>query len=323
MASLLLDPFFTVLDANGKPVNNAKVYVYDEGTTDAASIYSDKGTSTALSQPVRTNSAGKLINGSNARVGVYVDGGQNYKVTITTSADVAVDELDAIIPYSASDGGTLPIASGGTNASTAAAARTSLGAAAASDLSSLSTTVSALDSQVDGIGGDLGDMAAKDNVELTDLATGFEGVCIQRVRTTSATKSSLSGATVPQDSTTPQVTEGDQVFSQSFTPTRSDSIIRVRSAVTVEYSATRQSIYMLFTSGSTDCIQSGHRYCSANTPETLWVEHEFASPGTSAITISTRIGADSTTAPQINGPHFSTVPVSFLLIEEIIDTPVS
>lgn len=323
MASLLLDPFFTVLDANGKPVNNAKVYVYDEGTTDAASIYSDKTLSTALSQPVRTNSAGKLVNGSNTRVNIYVAGGQNYKVTIKTSADVAVDEIDSIIPYAASDGGTLPIVNGGTGASTDTGALSALGAASDSALSSLSTTVSELESQVDGIGGDLGDMAAKDNVELTDFATGLDGLCIQRVRATSATKSSLSGATVPQDTTTPQVTEGEQVFSQSFTPTRSDSIIRVRSRITVEYSATRQAIYMLFTSGSTDCIQSGHAECAANTTQSIEFEHEFASPGTSAITISTRIGADSTTAPQINGPHFSTVPVSFLLIEEIIDTPVS
>lgn len=323
MASLLLDPFAPVLDANGKPVNNAKVWVYDEGTTDPASIYSDKSLSTALSQPVRTNSAGRLINGSNARVAIFVAGGQNYYVRKETSGGSLIDEIPVIIPYTASDGGVVPIASGGTNASSAAAALTSLGAASASDLSSLSTTVSALDSQVDGIGGDLGDMAAKDNVELTDLATGLEGLCIQRVRSTSATKSSLSGATVPQDTTTPQVTEGEQVFSVSFTPLRSDSIIRARSKLTVEYAATRQAIYMMFTDGSTDCIQASHVYCTANTTETVVLEHEFASPGTSAITISTRIGADSTTAPQINGPHFSTVPVSFLLIEEIIDTPVS
>lgn len=323
MASLLLDPFFILADSNNKPVNNGKIYVEDEGGGGSPGIYSDKALTTPLSQPVRTNSAGKPINGSNARVNIYVAGGQNYKVILKTSADVTIDESDVIIPYTASDGGVVPIASGGTNASSAAAALTSLGAASASDLSSLSTTVSALDSQVDGIGGDLGDMAAKDNVELTDLATGLEGLCIQRVRATSATKSTGSGATVPQDSTTPQVTEGEQVFSQSFTPTRSDSIIRVRSRITVEYSATRQAIYMLFTSDSTDCIQASHAECAANTTQSIEFEHEFASPGTSAITISTRIGADSTTAPQINGPHFSTVPVSFLLIEEIIDTPVS
>lgn len=323
MASLLLDPFAPVLDANGKPVNNAKVWVYDEGTTDPASIYSDKALSTALAQPVRTNSAGRLINGSNARVAIFVAGGQNYYVRKETSADALIDEIPVIIPYAASDGGFVPVENGGTNAGTKEDARTELEVASSASVSALATTVSALESQVDNIGGDLGDMAAKDNVELTDFATGLDGLCIQRVRATSATKSSLSGATVPQDTTTPQVTEGEQVFSQSFTPTRSDSTIRVRSKLTVEYAASRQAIYMLFTSGSTDCIQSDHGYFTANATDSLEFEHEFASPGTSAITISTRIGADSTTAPQINGPHFSTVPVSFLLIEEIIDTPVS
>lgn len=323
MTSMLLDPFFIVTDSNNKPVANAKVYVQDEGGGSSASAYSDKTLSTELSQPIRTNSAGRLINGSNAEVVLYVSGGQNYKVVINTSADALLVERDAIIPYAASDGGTLPIANGGTNASTASAARTSLGAAASADLSSLSTTVSSLENQVDGIGGDLGDMAAKDNVELTDLASGFDGICIQRERSTTASKTAFSGATVPQDTTVPQVTEGEEVFSEAFTPTRSDSTIRVTSAVTVEYASALESIYMLFTSDSTDCIQSAHSYCHTGTPQTIFIEHEFASPGTSSITISTRVGGSTSTAPTLNGGFFSTVPISFLLIEEIINAPVS
>lgn len=323
MASLLLDPFFVLVDSNNNPVNNGKVWVYDEGGSTPSNIYSDKGLSSALSNPVRTNSAGKLINGSNTRIGLYGAGGQNYKIRLETSAGAFIDELDAIIPYIASDGGLVPVEEGGTNAGTGPDALTELGAASASDLSALSTTVSDIENQVDGIGGDLGDMAAKDNVEYTDLATGFDDVCIQRVRTTSATKSSFSGATVPQDTTTPQITEGEQVFSESFTPQRSDSTIRVRAAVVAEYSLSREAMIMLFTSGSTNCIQTGHGYCFPSTPQTITLEHEFASPGTSAITISLRLGADSSTAPTLNGGNFSTVPISFMEIREVIDSPVS
>lgn len=322
MVSTLFQPGWRLTDANGKPVNNGKLYVYDAGTTDDASVYSDSALSAALPQPIRTDSGGLPITSGDVDTIAYVAGGANYKIVAKTSADVTLWTYDEWVPLGLG-AGTVAVAEGGTGATTAAGARTNLGAASASELSTLSTTVSGIDSELDSVGGSLGDVSALDLVTPAYLGDGLDDIVLQAVRSTSATKSTLSGATIPQDSSIPQSSEGEQIFSQSFTPTRSDSTIRVTSQVHVEYSAARQAMLCLFTSGSTDAIQTSHGYFTANTMDTITLEHEFASPGTSAITISIRLGADSTTAPQLNGPHFDSVPVSWMKIEEIIDTPLA
>lgn len=322
MAGILFPPGFRVVDANGKPASGAKLYVYEAGTTTQKATYQNVGLTVAHAFPIVCDSGGKPANSSGVAKLVYIAGGANIKVKATTSADVTLWEYDDYA-IAVSDNGTVAVNAGGTGATSAANARTNLGAASSSDLSSLSTTVSAIDSQIDDIGGSLGDLAGKDTVAYTNLASGFDHVCIQRVRVTDATRDAIAGATVPQDTTTPQNTEGSEVFSQSFTPLRSDSTIRVRCAFTLEYSVAREGIIMLFTSSSANCIQAATRSFIANQPNTHYLEHEFSSPGTSAITISIRVGSDSTTAPTRNGVNFSAVPISWLVIEEVIDTPVA
>jgi len=322
MAGILFPPGFRVVDANGKPASGAKLYVYEAGTTTEKATWQNAALNVAHQFPIVCDSGGKPANSGGTAKLVYIAGGANIKVKATTSADATLWEYDDYA-IAVSDNGTVAVAAGGTGSTTAGGALTNLGAASDADLDTLSTTVSAIDGQIDDIGGALGDLAGKDTVAYTDLATGFDAVCIQRVRTTTASKVALSGATVPQDSTTPQSSEGEEVFSQSFTPIRSDSTIRVRCAYTLEYAANRQGIIMLFTDASANCIQAAHRSFVSDQPNTHYLEHEFASPGTSAVTISVRVGADSTTAPTRNGPHFSTVPISWLVIEEVVDTPVA
>lgn len=72
--TLTPDPWFTVLDNNGKIVNAACVWTYQAGTTTAATTYSDVN----LTSP----NANPIIVGSDSRATIYLVPGQSYKFTV-------------------------------------------------------------------------------------------------------------------------------------------------------------------------------------------------------------------------------------------------
>lgn len=74
-----------IVDSNGDPVNNAKVYFYVTGTTTPAVVYSDSALTTPITQPVRTNAAGFLVP-------IYLDPAVTYKSVITDASDVALPD---------------------------------------------------------------------------------------------------------------------------------------------------------------------------------------------------------------------------------------
>lgn len=133
-----LQPFVKVLDSNGVPIVGAVLHVYEVGTTTNRAIYSDAALSVPLTNPLSG------VNASNASGDFprfYMAAG-TYKLRAeVTNGGTLIWEWDNIDTGTAT-GGTLPIASGGTGATTAAAALTALGAAAASDVTALSTQIS-------------------------------------------------------------------------------------------------------------------------------------------------------------------------------------
>lgn len=121
MASNFQEPRAQVSDTNGKPMAGAKLYFYDTGTTTPRAVYSDDALTIAISQPVVADSAGRFAQ-------IYVQTG-TYRVKLFTSSDVLVYDEDDIDPSLSTGAGALAVASGGTGATTAAGARTNLGAA--------------------------------------------------------------------------------------------------------------------------------------------------------------------------------------------------
>lgn len=57
---LLLPGWMPALDSDGAPIPNARVYFYDNGTDDLASVYSDDALTVPLSNPVYANSSGRF-----------------------------------------------------------------------------------------------------------------------------------------------------------------------------------------------------------------------------------------------------------------------
>lgn len=147
MALQIIKPYIHVEDANGNPYVGAKLYVYLPGTTTPAAIFSDAALSVALPNPL-TGASGSDAAGNFPRA--YIAAG-SYKLRAETSAGVLIWQEDNIDTGLSSGSGALPIASGGTGATTATAALASLGAASSSDVTALSSTIAALQTTLQGL----------------------------------------------------------------------------------------------------------------------------------------------------------------------------
>jgi hypothetical protein len=138
-----------VEDLNGNPHVGAKLYVCAAGTTTLSSIFSNEALSTPASNPLTSDSAGNFDR-------FYIAAG-TYKLRAEQSNSTAIGtgtlirEEDNIDTGLSAGSGALPIASGGTGGTTAAAARSNLGAAASSDVTALSTQVTNLSTLVQSV----------------------------------------------------------------------------------------------------------------------------------------------------------------------------
>lgn len=318
MASYLFNPVQFLLDANGNPVSGGKIYVYDAGTTDLTDLFSDSALTVVSANPIITSSSGRYI------APFLADG--EYKIVIMDSnnATLSYPAVDNFSTFITSQGGALAISLGGTGATTAETARSNLGAASASDVSTLSAAVTSVADEIAGIpGGALGDVAALDSITPTDLGTGFKDVCIQRgaVASTSVTtvNSTVSSATTPTNA------NGTQLLSLAFTPTRTDSELEFRATIHIKSANILQGLFYLCRSDSTNAISiSFIRSDSSSIYASVDLYHRFALGADTAITYSIRAansdGGDSFT---MNTSDFGGISKSSLTIRELIDTPIS
>jgi hypothetical protein len=136
MTAHISRPFVHVEDSNGEPYVSAKLYVYDVNTTNLKSIYSDTGLSVSISNPMTSDASGNFAR-------AYVASG-TYKLRAETSGGSLIWQHDYIDTGLTSGSGALAISAGGTSATTAAGARTALGAAAQTDVDDLADDVSTI-----------------------------------------------------------------------------------------------------------------------------------------------------------------------------------
>lgn len=152
MAVLSPSPKAQFLDASGNPLVGGKVYTYAAGTTTPLTTYTTSAGTVANTNPVILDSRGEA--------NIWYSNGTSYKVVLTDSADATIWTVDNIVTIGSLafqnanavniTGGTIgsgvtfngnttgtasnvtgvvAVVNGGTGSTTAAAARTALGAA--------------------------------------------------------------------------------------------------------------------------------------------------------------------------------------------------
>ena len=313
MASIVFPLGWRLTDSNGNPVNNGKIYVYDAGTSNESSVYSDKALSTALTQPIRTNSGGVPITAGDAETLIYVATGADYKIEAKTSADAQIFGPIDDYPILGRNSGTVAVADGGTGATTAATARTNLGAAAQSDYTTLSSTVTTISGERTALpGGAFNDLAGLDLLTPSYL-NDFGPVCVQSSYNQNTANTALS--TMAATGSLPTTSDGTEIFSVSFTPRFSGSVIDIWLNVSAEnQSGASASDFTVAVFQDTTCIQARavNVGISATTIVPLFIRVNADS--TTARTFSVRAGGVSTTFNM--NDVLSTGDITTLLIEE-------
>lgn len=140
MAVAVWTSFQQIANSSGTPYSGALVNVYAAGTTTPLSVFSDSALGVAAANPIVCDSSGQHAMRYIATA--------SYKTTVT---DASLNPLtnwskDNIDPGVAVGSGALPIANGGTGATTAGAARTALGVPASATVTAIASDVTTLQS---------------------------------------------------------------------------------------------------------------------------------------------------------------------------------
>lgn len=153
----------------------------------------------------------------------------------------------------------------------------------------------------------IGFVAAASLVTPLPLARGGTGAAVTRqlAKTSTATLTTVSTGTtlIPSDDTIPQITEGDEYLTISFTPTNASSTLRIKASCTAAHTVAGASLAMcLFQDSTANALDVGFAtvpvvsYCVP-----LDIDHSMTAGTTSAITFRLRVGADTAGTTTING----------------------
>lgn len=156
----------------------------------------------------------------------------------------------------------------------------------------------------------------------TGVSTTSSKIVVQRVLNSSGAYA--SGTTLlPGDDTIPQSTEGDQYFSQPFTPLYATSTIRITSVLFLSHTGTGIVVgAALFQDAGVNSIATGiMTVLGANGTVPVTILHELASTGTTTTTFKIRAGANTSGTLSLNGigtRYYGGTLSSYILIEELI-----
>lgn len=254
MAVAVETSFVQISNASGVPYSGAKVNVYAAGTTTPLSVYSDSTLMSAAANPI-------ICDADGTHPMRYIATAA-YKVAVTTSAGAALTSWskDNIDPGVAIGSGALPVANGGTGATTAGSARTNLAAAAASDMTTAQSDIANLNAWVgytlttrsriatgttaqepvtanasfrfDSTTGRLrfdNTIAWRNVLTAGDITAAdmMAGSVVQVVDATPYAANADITTVIPFDDTPPLITEGTEILTATITPKHASSIMKI------------------------------------------------------------------------------------------------
>lgn len=151
------------------------------------------------------------------------------------------------------------------------------------------------------------------------------GVQVQRVAASYATRTNV-GATIPNDDTIPQNTEGTEILTVSITPKSTTNVLRVFFHGQFEQdNGSRFNFVALFQDSTADALSAtvGFQFpgIALGVAQTALV-HEFVPGTTSAITLKIRVGNQDSSAMYLNGDSsarkFGGISKAWLVVDEFV-----
>jgi hypothetical protein len=121
--------------------------------------------------------------------------------------------------------------------------------------------------------------------------------------TDGALQSFVGATTTPVDDTIPQNTEGNQVMSQTITPSSTTNVLRIRATVNFSHSAASSaSVAALHQNGVSNALSVAHCFiATAGGTAQLVIDHTMLAGTTSTITFTIRVGSDKAGDITFNG----------------------
>lgn len=337
-----------ILSTNGVPSNGALVYVYEPGTTTKINLFTDSGLSSGAENPMVADSG---------FVPLRFMATQAYKLVVTTSAGGSLsyyngDNIDPGIPVGT---GVLALVNGGTGGSTPTAARTNIEAAGSAEVADLAAEVAGLAGAIGstertGIATgttdqrpaspEFGDIRAnstltayeaytgaawkkfalEDAIDNTYFAANSIAFPLQRSRTTSTATTAIS-ASIPVDTSIPQIGEGTEIFSVSFTPRSASSVIVLDAKVRGSIPGGGTVVVAAFKDSDANAIAATYASSDAAAAASgvIHFRAEVSAASTSARTYSLRAGTSTGTFTLNNGSNnLGGLMQSDLIITEIL-----
>jgi len=139
----------------------------------------------------------------------------------------------------------------------------------------------------------LGALATAADVSRDELATGFGTIILQESEVDSDATVITCNTLMPWDDTIPQVTEGTEVLSGSFTPVSASSTLLIEIFVPGSSNSLLRVGCALFQDGGANAIAANWQYIATNETGSFGFTHRMSSPGTSAITFAVRVGPNA------------------------------
>jgi len=317
------------------PIVNGFIYLGERNSDPrvATAIFSDRELTTPLSNPQRTDDAGRSVNK------IWIPG--RYSIEVSNSNDVQrYIQLDAGGSSGAAVINVGNIQGANDITGTGTPTITSYDNLAQFVFLTVQANTGAVTLNVDGVGAkaikknhdeDLeeGDFEASQTViviynevddifELTNTAAG-SGLLVQSVYFETGV-SATGTTTVPDDNTTPQQTEGNEFMTLAITPTDANNILRITVVAVLFHSATPADLLWLglFQDSTADSIGGSLASYGTNTKGAAFpLRHEMVAGTITTTTFKFRAGSKDAGTTTFGSTLFNDNVLSSILIEEI------